>query len=148
MTGEPLTFIERRVYEICVAAANENRPLDSIEDMTDEIGASSVSTIPGIMRRLERKGWIVRLCYQRGRQVRIVESGRCTLGPKDKTPHWRTDPSRPKPVPAVPPHLLRDRAPSVLPYIHKLMSERNITFTAASIELLLRGIEQMEGDGQ
>lgn len=84
-----LTPIERRVLEICEQAAEEGRELDSIETMTEAIGATGVSTVPGIMKRLEGKGFISRTVYQKGRRVCISATGKCTLPPNNTAPHWR-----------------------------------------------------------
>lgn len=90
----PLTPVEQMVLDICKRAAAEGRELDSIEDMRMELGALSYSTIPGIMKRLEAKGYIERTIYQRGRTVCVVETGQCTAPPKCTVPHWRTCPDR------------------------------------------------------
>lgn len=95
-----LTAIERAVLKICKRAAAEGRELDSIEDMRMELGALSYSTVPGVMKRLEAKGYITRQIYQKGRQVCIVSTGQCTLAPRDQTPHWRVRTDR-VPSPAI-----------------------------------------------
>jgi hypothetical protein len=74
---------------MCVKAAAEGRELDPIEDMRMALGALSYSTIPGIMKRLEAKGYISRTVYQRGRQVCIAATGKCTAEPRNTAPHWR-----------------------------------------------------------
>jgi SOS-response transcriptional repressor LexA len=105
--NESLTAVEQRVYEICVRAAEEGRELDSIEDMRMELGALSYSTIPGIMKRLEEKGYISRTIYQKGRRVCITSSGQCTTDPSNTAPHWRL---RTEKVPAPAIHQIRERA--------------------------------------
>lgn len=104
---EALTPIELRVLDICDRAAREGRELDSIEDMRMALGALSYSTVPGIMKRLEAKGYISRTVYQRGRQVCITATGKCTAAPNNLAPHWRfrTDNA---PVPAI--QAFRERA--------------------------------------
>lgn len=96
----PLTAIERRALEICEQAAEEGRELDSIEDMRMALGALSYSTVPGIMKRLEIKGYITRTIYQRGRKVCILATGQCTLTPKNTAPHWRVRTDR-TPTPTI-----------------------------------------------
>lgn len=103
--NEPLSFVEQRVLDICKRAALESRELDSIESMTTEIGANGVATVPGIMKRLEEKGYITRTIYQKGRVVCI--NGVCTLPPKNLAPHWRNRTECP-PTPAIQP--IRERA--------------------------------------
>lgn len=104
----PLTAIEQRVYDLCAIAAATNQPAPSVEALTIAIGASGPSTVPGIMKRLEVKGWISRTIYQRGRQVCITETGQCTVPPRCLAPHWRTRPATdPVPTPAI--HSVRER---------------------------------------
>jgi hypothetical protein len=89
LSNPSLTAVEQAVFDICLRAAREGRELDSIEDMRTELGALSYSTIPGIMKRLEAKGYITRQIFQRGRIVCIASTGQCTMPPHDQTPHWR-----------------------------------------------------------
>lgn len=96
----PLTTVEQRVYDQCREAAAKGLPAPSIEELTAEIGASGVSTVPGIMKRLEAKGYITRQIFQRGRIVCISATGQCTLPPRDQTPHWRVRTER-VPSPAI-----------------------------------------------
>ena len=84
-----LTPIERRVLSFCQSAAAEGRQLEPVETIMKAIGAQSYSTVPGIMRRLEQKGYITRTVYQRGRTVCIAATGQCTLPPSNLAPHWR-----------------------------------------------------------
>lgn len=98
--NEPLTAIERAVFERCRAAAKAGEPAPSIEELTEAIGANGVSTVPGIMKRLEDKGYITRTIYQKGRQVCIAATGECTAQPRDTTPHWRFRTENP-PAPAI-----------------------------------------------
>jgi hypothetical protein len=66
--------------------------------MTTEIGATGVATVPGIMKRLEEKGYITRTIYQKGRVVCV--NGVCTAAPKNLAPHWRVRTDR-VPAPAI-----------------------------------------------
>jgi SOS-response transcriptional repressor LexA len=106
----PLTPIERTVLERCKEAAAAGERAPSIEELTAAIGATGVSTVPGIMNRLEAKGYITRQIYQRGRVVCITETGQCTRPPNDQTPHWRFRTDR-VPSPAI--QSIRDKAKPV-----------------------------------
>lgn len=98
----PLTAIERAVFDFCERAAREGRPLEPTETIMEAIGATGSATIPGILKRLERKGYISRTIYQRGRKVCITATGQCTLPPNDTSPHWRLrDRSQDAPAPAI-----------------------------------------------
>lgn len=89
LSNPPLTTVERIVFERCQEAAAKGQPAPSIEDLSQDIGATGVATVPGIMKRLEAKGYITRQIFQRGRIVCISQTGQCTLPPNDQTPHWR-----------------------------------------------------------
>ena len=103
----PLTTIEARVYEICRRCAAESRELDSQESIIAEIGFESPSSAADVMRRLETKGYIERRLFQRGRMVKINETGEWTAEPRDTTPHWRFR-KESCPAPAI--HQIRERA--------------------------------------
>ena len=87
--GASLTPVEERVLAFCEVAAAEGRPLEPVDTIMRAIGAQSYSTVPGIMRRLEAKGYITREVYQRGRSVCIIATGQCTAPPSNIAPHWR-----------------------------------------------------------
>lgn len=106
----PLTPIEQTVLDRCREAAAAGSLAPSIEELTAAIGAAGVSTVPGIMNRLEAKGYITRKIYQRGRVICISETGQCTLPPNDQTPHWRFRTDR-VPSPAI--QSFRDKAKPV-----------------------------------
>lgn len=121
-----LTPIEQAVLSICRQAAAEGRPLESIEEISARIGVQGISTVPGIMKRLEAKGCITRNIYQRGRQVCIPETGQCTAAPSCTAPHWRFRTER-VPTPAI--HTIRERAKPVAAMIE---TEARLTGKALS----------------
>lgn len=108
--ANPLSPIEREVLRFCERAAAEQRPLDSIEEITQAIGATGVSTVPGIMKRLEAKGYIRRTIYQRGRQVEVLATGQKSAPPPCLSPHWRT---RVETVPTPAIQAVRERSKSI-----------------------------------
>lgn len=89
LSNPPLSPVERIVFDKCQEAAANGLPAPSIENLSQDIGATGVATVPGIMKRLEDKGYITRQIFQRGRIVCISQTGQCTLPPRDQTPHWR-----------------------------------------------------------
>lgn len=105
--ASPLSPIEREVLSRCHQAAEAGEPAPSIEELTEAIGATGVSTVPGIMKRLEAKGYISRTIYQRGRQICITATGQCTAPPPNLSPHWRTR-TETVPTPAI--QAVRERA--------------------------------------
>lgn len=62
--------------------------------------AHPTGTVPGVLNRLERKGYIIRQYYQRGLQVTITETGQTTAPPPCTAPHWRNRVDR-TPTPAI-----------------------------------------------
>jgi SOS-response transcriptional repressor LexA len=140
-----LTPVERQIYEMCVKAAEENRELDSTEIMATQIGANSYSTVPGILKRLERKGWISRSVFQKGRQVCVTATGRCTVPPRDQTPHWRLlyDRSRDS-TPTLPGHTVARMVPTLMTYLDRMMREENLTLQSAQLTLMARGAQHRD----
>lgn len=86
-----LSTIERRVYEICVLAAETGSALPTNEEINALIGShsSTGATAASILRRLRTKGYIQHDIYQRGRQVTIIATGKQTAPPACLAPHWR-----------------------------------------------------------
>jgi SOS-response transcriptional repressor LexA len=103
----PLTTIESRVYEICRRCASAGVELDSQESIIVEVGFESPSSAADVMRRLETKGYIERRLFQKGRMVKICETGEWTAEPKNTAPHWRLR-KESCPAPAI--HQIRERA--------------------------------------
>ncbi len=116
VSQQELTPIEQSVMDFCKRAAAEGRPLESADTIAAAIGATGVSTVAGIMKRLEQKGYITRQIFQRGRVVCIAETGQCSLPPNDTSPHWRL---RTENVPAPAIQAVRERAPSVMVMVEK-----------------------------
>lgn len=102
-----LTPIEFEVFARCEEAASQGLPAPSIEELTTAIGVNGAATVPGIMKRLEGKGYITRKIFQRGRQVCITATGQCTVPPSNQSPHWRL---RTDPVPAPAIQSIRERS--------------------------------------
>lgn len=85
-TGTEMTPSETIIYnELCRAAeAGEPCPLNL--DLEMMIGCSSASGPPTIVKRLEERGLIVVVRYQRFRQVKICATGKWTM----KAPNQQT----------------------------------------------------------
>lgn len=73
-----LTEIEQRVYDMICCAAENNLPCPSNMDIEDEADYSSTSMGPMLIARLERKGLIRVLRFQRFREVKILATGKWT----------------------------------------------------------------------
>jgi hypothetical protein len=60
-------------------------------DIAIAIGSQNLwgGTAPGVLNRLEAKGYITRTFYQRGLQVCDVKTGKCTAPPQSRATHWR-----------------------------------------------------------
>lgn len=85
-TGTEMTPSETIIYdELCrAAAASEPCPLNL--DLEMMIGCESSSGPPTIIKRLEDRGLIVVIRYQRFRQVKICATGEWTM----KAPNQQT----------------------------------------------------------
>ncbi|WP_231957948.1 hypothetical protein [Novosphingobium resinovorum] len=85
-TGTEMTPNETIIYdELCrVAEAGEACP--NYLDLNELIGAESSSTSPSIVKRLEDRGLITVIRFQRFRQVKICATGHWTMkAPNQKT---------------------------------------------------------------
>lgn len=85
-----LTAVERSALERCSQAAETGEQITRAA-ICQAIGSDNHEggTGPGVLNRLENKGHIKRTFYQRGVQVCIVASGKCTAPPRNTAPHWR-----------------------------------------------------------
>lgn len=95
-----LTPVERVALEFCRARARDGKPVTQL-DITLAIGSQNFTggTAAGVLKRLERKGLIERMFYQRGLQVCFPDTGECTAEPACRATHWR---QRTEQVPTLP----------------------------------------------
>lgn len=97
-----LTEWERIVYGELCAAARERRVCPNYLDLNEMIGCESSSTSSTIVKRLEAKGLIRVIRFQRFREVQIIATGEWTMrSPCQHTtaPHApRRKPSMPAPA--------------------------------------------------
>jgi len=86
----PLTTIEGIALECIRQIASEGRRATR-DEICAAIGSDNYEggTVPGVLNRLEAKGYITRDIYQRGMRLCIVSTGQCTAPPRDTSPHWR-----------------------------------------------------------
>lgn len=74
------------VYGALCAAAREGLACPNYLDLNELIGAESSSTSPTIVKRLEQRGLIVVVRFQRFRRVMICATGEWTMkAPSQKT---------------------------------------------------------------
>jgi hypothetical protein len=139
----PLTFIEQRVLDICIADAKAGRQLRPNDEIAAEIGATGAGTVPGILLRIEQKGYISREIYQRGRRVCIEATGHCTLPPACTVPHWRTITDR-APLPAI--QQVRERDQSLASWIETTARSLGRDYLDFATELLRRGAQDYRAD--
>lgn len=95
-----LSPVERTALERCSQAADNGEQITRAA-ICQAIGSDNHEggTGPGVLNRLEDKGHIKRTFYQRGVQVCIVASGKCTAAPRNTATHWRH--RDPVPTPAI-----------------------------------------------
>ncbi|KPH67547.1 hypothetical protein [Novosphingobium sp. ST904] len=85
-TGTEMTPNETIIYNELVRAAEAGEPCPLNLDLEMMIGCSSSSGAPTVVKRLEQRGLIVVIRYQRFRQVKICATGRWTM----KAPNQQT----------------------------------------------------------
>jgi len=76
-----LNEAELRVYELLVEASESGLPCPQNIDLEILAGFDSTSMGPKLIRKLEAKGLIRVVRYQRFREVQIVETGKWTARP-------------------------------------------------------------------
>lgn len=96
----PLTATESIALESIKQIVSEGRVATRAE-ICAAVGSDNLEggTAPGILRRLEQKGYITREVFQRGMKI-CLANGRCTAEPRDLSPHWRLRTER-VPTPAI-----------------------------------------------
>ena len=73
-----LTPTEKAVYRALCDAAENDRVCPNVLDLLEIIGCESLSTPSVIVRRLEDKGLITVVRYQRFRRAQIIATGKWT----------------------------------------------------------------------
>ena len=102
-----LSPVESTALEFIRQRAQQGLPVTRA-DIAIAIGSQNLwgGTAPGVLNRLEAKGYITRTFYQRGLQVCDVDSGLCTAPPASRATHWRL---RDENVQTPPIHQVRQR---------------------------------------
>lgn len=78
-TGQEMTPNETIIYDALCEAAAKKLPCPLNLDLEMLIGCDSTSTAPKVVKRLEQRGLIEVIRYQRFRQVRICATGQWTM---------------------------------------------------------------------
>lgn len=146
---KPLSPVEQTALRFCEQRARENKPVTRAE-IAIAIGSQNLwgGTAPGVLNRLEEKGYITRTFYQRGVQVCIAETGECTAPPACRATHWR---NRDQDVQTPPLHRLRERRPSATRIIEQEASRSGKSMIDFLEDLVFNGLElyleMRENDG-
>lgn len=135
----PLSAVEKTALEFCAARAKEGKPVTRAE-IAVAIGSQNLwgGTAPGVLNRLEQKGYITRTYYQRGVQVCIAETGECTAPPACRATHWR---HRDEPVQTPPVHQLKQRRPHATRIIEQEATKAGISMHDFLQDLVFNGLE-------
>lgn len=109
-------------------------------DIAIAIGSQNLwgGTAPGVLNRLEEKGYITRTYYQRGLQVCDVETGLCTAPPACRATHWRL---RTEDTPTPPLHAVRTRSPDLAAVVESEARKANISLPEFLMDLVYNGLE-------
>jgi len=78
-TGTEMTPNETVIYDALCEAAAKSLPCPNYLDLNEMIGAESSSTSPSIVKRLELRGLIEVVRFQRFRTVKITATGQWTM---------------------------------------------------------------------
>jgi hypothetical protein len=142
--GVGLTTVERIALEHCEQRAKLGEPVTQLSVMA-AIGSQNTTggTSAGILNRLENKGVITRKAYQRGVQVCIVATGKCTAPPPCTVPHWRTVTDR-APLPAI--QQVRIRDITLAQWIENQARQLGRDYLDFATELLRRGAQDYKAD--
>lgn len=135
-----LSAVEKTALEFCQRRAAEGKPVTRA-DIAMAIGSQNLwgGTAPGVLNRLEAKGYITRTYYQRGVQVCIAETGQCTAPPASRATHWR---HREEPVQTPPLHALRNgRRPSAVRVIESEAAASGKCMQDFLMDLVYNGLE-------
>lgn len=81
---QDLSRSERIAYRMIHEAAEQGRPCPTNLDIEMEIGCASTSSAPNAVRRLEDRGLIEVIRFQRFRDVRIFATGKTTAPHPDR----------------------------------------------------------------
>lgn len=140
MRGQPgLSPVERTALEFIRSKAEAGEPVTRA-DIAIAIGSQNLwgGTAPGVLNRLEAKGYITRTFYQRGLQVCDVTTGKCTAPPASRAVHWRNREER---VATMPGHELRKRSMPAGLLIEHEARKAGKSLQDFQMELILNGLE-------
>ena len=134
-----LSAVEKTALEFCQRRAAEGKPVTRA-DIAVAIGSQNLwgGTAPGVLNRLEAKGYITRTYYQRGVQVCIAETGQCTAPPASRATHWR---HREEAVQSPPLHQLRQSRPAATKIIEREAALSGHSMQDFLMDLVFNGLE-------
>ncbi len=135
--GGHLSAAERAALAVCQRFADEAKRITQY-DICEAIGSENWNggTMAGILNRLEAKGYITRTIYQRGVQICIASTGKCTIPPENQQPHWRLRTDR-TPAPAI--QSVRQQAPNEAKEIEADARDRGRSLHQHMMDLVLIG---------
>lgn len=141
----PLSAIDRNVLALLQASAEAGEACPSNEAIAEAVGFNSVAAPPGVLSRLERRGFIRVGRFQRSRIVTIVATGQSTRPPHNTRAHWRHDEDRPAvPTPSV--SSMRERHPDMFTMIQTAAMERGCTISDYLCDLVYAGWRARSGE--
>jgi Mn-dependent DtxR family transcriptional regulator len=77
-TMPPLNRFEQIAYRMICEAAENGQPCPANLDIEIALGCNSTSVAPVVVSKLEEKGYITVIRYQRAREVTITATGQST----------------------------------------------------------------------
>ena len=140
MRGQPaLSAVEQTALDFIRSKAAAGEPVTRA-DIAIAIGSQNLwgGTAPGVLNRLEAKGYITRTFYQRGLQVCCAKTGQCTAPPQSRATHWR---NREEKVATMPGHEIKRRSLPVGLVIEMEARKAGYSLQDFQMMLILNGLE-------
>ncbi len=132
----PLSAAEKSALEVCRAKAEAGDRITQY-DICEAVGSENWNggTMAGILNRLQDKGYIERIFYQRGLQICIPGTGYCTAPPPNQTIHWRKRPATAMaPTPTI--QAVAQRSHTLLSRMEARAKARGITLNEEMLDRL------------
>lgn len=134
----PLSPVERTALEWCKLAADNGQQVTRA-NICQAIGSDNHEggTGPGVLNRLESKGYIKRTFYQRGVQVCVLSTGQCTAPPRNTAPHWRQ--RDPVPTPTI--QAVRQKSQTAAGMIEMIVKQTGMAMQDVLAELVHEALD-------
>jgi len=141
-----LSVIEQVALDRIAMIADEQREVTQ-QEIGDAIGYSTSATSTGVINRLVAKGYVEHVGgrLQKALWLRVVETGKVTAEPRNKTPHWRY---RTEGVPAPTIHRVAEHAKPLAEMIEAKAKSLGKPISDFLIDCVYVGFHEICRDGE